>query len=194
MCHQRGCHHRRRRVAGRRRSAKRTMASPQSAVSYVLSPDTRLTPAGKLTMVAWIKSGGAVAHVAAQIGISRTVAWRRCFRDEGSAGLCDRLSIARSHPRRTCPCVETWVRIMCEPWVFKRQHPIHHGSHLRFYCRAPVRVASDPRITQRCARTASSRPREPERVPCAAAGSTEPRTSSAARAHRRSAGRGRRAA
>ncbi|MBP0645088.1 helix-turn-helix domain-containing protein, partial [Mycobacterium tuberculosis] len=76
--------------------------------------NARLTPAGRLIMVQRIGSGRAVAHVAAEMGISRTTAWRwwRRFREHGPAGLVDRSSVARSHPRRTAACVETRVRIM----------------------------------------------------------------------------------
>ncbi|KIC56003.1 helix-turn-helix domain-containing protein, partial [Microbacterium hominis] len=76
--------------------------------------NARLTPAGRLIMVQRIGSGRAVAHVAAEMGISRTTAWRwwRRFREHGSAGLVDRSSIAHSHPHRTAACVETRVRIM----------------------------------------------------------------------------------
>ena len=65
-------------------------------------------------MIQRIQSGRAVAHVAAEMGVSRTTAWRwwRRFRDHGLAGLGDRSSIARSHPARTSACVETRVRIM----------------------------------------------------------------------------------
>jgi len=76
--------------------------------------NARLTPAGRLIMVQRIQSGRAVAHVAAEMGISRTTAWRwwRRFREHGRAGLIDRSSVARSHPNRTGPCQETRVRIL----------------------------------------------------------------------------------
>ncbi len=76
--------------------------------------NARLTPAGRLIMIQRIQSGRAVAHVAAEMGISRTTAWRwwRRFREHGPAGLQDRSSVARSHPHRTGVCVETRVRIM----------------------------------------------------------------------------------
>lgn len=76
--------------------------------------NARLTPAGRLIMVQRIEAGRAVAHVAAEMGISRTTAWRwwRRFREQGVVGLIDQSSIARSHPRRTGSCVETRVRIM----------------------------------------------------------------------------------
>ncbi|WP_256728906.1 helix-turn-helix domain-containing protein [Microbacterium oleivorans] len=65
-------------------------------------------------MVQRISSGRAVAHVASEMGISRTTAWRwwRRFREQGQAGLIDRSSVAHSHPARTGPCVETRVRIL----------------------------------------------------------------------------------
>ncbi len=76
--------------------------------------NARLTPAGRLIMVQRISSGRAVAHVAAEMGISRTTAWRwwRRFREHGPVGLLYRSSVAHSHPRRTAVCVETRVRIM----------------------------------------------------------------------------------
>ena len=75
--------------------------------------NARLTPAGRLTMVQRIAAGRPVAHVAAEMGVSRQTAsrWWRRFRAEGPAGLLDRSSVARSHPRRTAACVETRVRI-----------------------------------------------------------------------------------
>lgn len=78
--------------------------------------NARLTPAGRLIMVQRIGSGRAVAHVAAEMGISRTTAWRwwRRFGEQGIAGLVDRSSVAHAHPRRTDPCQETRVRIMRE--------------------------------------------------------------------------------
>ena len=76
--------------------------------------NARLTPAGRLIMVQRIQSGRAVAHVAAEMGVSRTTAWRwwRRFREHGPTGLVDRSSVARSHPARTGACVEARVRIM----------------------------------------------------------------------------------
>lgn len=76
--------------------------------------NARLTPAGRLIMVQRIQSGRAVSHVAAEMGISRTAAWRwwRRFQESGVAGLVDRSSVARSHPSRTGPCGETRVRIL----------------------------------------------------------------------------------
>ncbi len=76
--------------------------------------NARLTPAGRLIMVRRIAAGRPVAHVAAEMGVSRTTAWRwwRRFQVEGRQGLVDRSSVARAHPRRTPACVETRVRIV----------------------------------------------------------------------------------
>ncbi len=76
--------------------------------------NARLTPAGRMTLVERVRSGRPVAHVAAEMGISRTTAWRwwRRFQAEGPAGLLDRSSVARSHPHRTAACVQTRIRIM----------------------------------------------------------------------------------
>ncbi|WP_432945764.1 IS481 family transposase [Kribbella sp. CA-253562] len=75
--------------------------------------NARLTPAGRLIMVRRIAAGRAVAHVAAEMGVSRTCAWRwwRRYQDQGQAGLVDRSSRPRSCPHRTPPCTETRVRI-----------------------------------------------------------------------------------
>lgn len=89
----------------------------------------RLTPAGRFVMVQRIAAGRPVAHVAAEMGVSRTTAWRwwRRFQDEGRAGLVDRSSVPRTHPRRTSPCVETRVRIAR---MLARRGPVWIGHHL----------------------------------------------------------------
>lgn len=91
--------------------------------------NARLTPAGRLIMVHRIQSGRAVAHVAAEMGISRTTAWRwwRRFREHGRAGLVDRSSVAHSHPNRTGACAETRVRIMRH---LTRRGPVFIASKL----------------------------------------------------------------
>ncbi len=63
------------------------------------------------------------------MGVSRTTAWRwwRRFQDEGRAGLVDRSSVARTHPRRTSPCVETRVRIAR---MLARRGPVWIGHNL----------------------------------------------------------------
>lgn len=65
--------------------------------------NARLTPVGRLTMVLRIEAGRPVAHVAAEMGISRPTAykWWSRWQDEGPAGLVDRSSRPRSCPHQT---------------------------------------------------------------------------------------------
>jgi transposase InsO family protein len=88
-----------------------------------------LTPAGRFVLVSRIAAGRPVAHVAAEMGISRTTAWRwwRRFQAEGRPGLVDRPSVARTHPARTSPCTETRVRIAR---MLSRRGPVWIGHHL----------------------------------------------------------------
>src|SRR6478609_7525709 len=62
-------------------------------------------------MVMRIESGRPVAHVAAEMGISRPTAykWWRRWRDDGEAGLVDRSSRPRSCPHQTPPQVEAQI-------------------------------------------------------------------------------------
>ncbi|WP_165609388.1 leucine zipper domain-containing protein, partial [Mycobacterium alsense] len=75
--------------------------------------NARLTVHGRALLVERIIDGGRpVAHVAAELGVSRQCAhrWVRRFRDEGIVGLVDR----SSRPRR-CPCrtpAETETRVI----------------------------------------------------------------------------------
>jgi len=73
--------------------------------------NARLTPLGRLTMVLRIESGRPVAHVAAEMGISRPTAykWWRRWQTEGPTGLVDRSSRARRCPHRTAPDVEAAI-------------------------------------------------------------------------------------
>jgi transposase InsO family protein len=74
----------------------------------VAHANARLTPAGRLTLVQRIQAGRPAAHVAAEMGISRTTAyrWAARYRAEGQAGLADRPSTARTQPHKTPPEVE----------------------------------------------------------------------------------------
>jgi transposase InsO family protein len=73
--------------------------------------NARLTVAGRLTLVRRIEQGRPVAHVADEMGISRTTAhrWWSRWQAEGEAGLHDRPSTARSRPHRTCARLEARV-------------------------------------------------------------------------------------
>lgn len=70
-----------------------------------------LTVRGRLTLVARIESGRAVAHVAAEMGISRPTAykWWRRWQAEGLDGLRDRSSRPRHCPHQTRPEVEAEI-------------------------------------------------------------------------------------
>ncbi|MBT8462513.1 MAG: IS481 family transposase [Gemmatimonadetes bacterium] len=73
--------------------------------------NARLTPQGRLTLVTRIESGRAVAHVAAEMGISRPTAhkWWNRWRDEGIDGLADRSSRPHSCPHQTSAEAESQV-------------------------------------------------------------------------------------
>jgi transposase-like protein len=65
--------------------------------------NARLTPVGRLTMVMRIEAGRPVAHVAAEMGISRPTAykWWNRWDELGAVGLVDRSSRPRSCPHQT---------------------------------------------------------------------------------------------
>ena len=73
--------------------------------------NARLTPEGRRILVERIAGGRAAAHVAAEMGVSRTTAyrWWRRYQVEGAAGLLDRSSRPRSCPHRTPPRVEAEI-------------------------------------------------------------------------------------
>jgi transposase-like protein len=74
--------------------------------------NARLTVHGRLLLVERIIDGHRpVAHVAAELGVSRQCAhrWVRRFREEGVSGLANRSSRPHRCPRRTAPAVETAV-------------------------------------------------------------------------------------
>lgn len=91
--------------------------------------NARLTPRGRLVLVTRIATGRPVAHVAAEMGVSRATAhkWWRRYRAEGVAGLEDRSSRPCSCPHRTSPAVER--RIV----ALRRRHklgPARLGSRI----------------------------------------------------------------
>jgi transposase InsO family protein len=95
-------------------------------VSHANAP---MNPPGRLMMVRRIAAGRPVAHVAAEMGVSRTTAWKwwRRYLAEGASGLVDRSSVAHRHPHRTPACIETRVRIAR---MLSRRGPIWIGHHL----------------------------------------------------------------
>lgn len=101
--------------------------------------NARLAPAGRLILVQRIQAGRPVAHVAAEMGVSRTTAWRwwHRFCAAGVTGLQDRSSVARSHPQRTGACVETRVRIMR---ALTRRGPVFIAGKLGMHASTVGRV------------------------------------------------------
>ena len=73
--------------------------------------NARLTPEGRRILVERIASGRPPAHVAAEMGVSRTTAyrWWRRYQAEGVAGLVDRSSRPGRCPHRTPAHVEARI-------------------------------------------------------------------------------------
>lgn len=73
--------------------------------------NARLTPIGRLTLVLRIEAGRPVAHVAAEMGISRPTAykWWHRWQGEGVEGLVDRSSRPDRCPHRTAPEIEAQI-------------------------------------------------------------------------------------
>jgi transposase InsO family protein len=73
--------------------------------------NARLTVHGRRILVQRVLEGRPVAHVAAEMGISRPTAhkWVRRWKAEGDAGLHDRSSRPHTTPHRTPPAVEAQV-------------------------------------------------------------------------------------
>ncbi|MEU2241693.1 IS481 family transposase, partial [Streptomyces sp. NPDC018338] len=73
--------------------------------------NARLTVFGRRLLVERVCSGRPVAHVAAEMGVSRATAhkWMRRWRAEGDAGLADRPSRPATTPHRTAAAVEERV-------------------------------------------------------------------------------------
>ncbi|MFK0136304.1 IS481 family transposase [Streptomyces murinus] len=73
--------------------------------------NARLTVHGRRLLVERVRSGRPVAHVAAEMGISRPTAhkWIRRWHSEGESGLVDRSSRPRTTPHRTADATESRV-------------------------------------------------------------------------------------
>ena len=76
--------------------------------------NARLTPAGRLTMCQRIAAGRPIAHVAAEMGVSRPTAskWWRRFLKHGQVGLFDRTSRPKRSPRLTPRRVEQQIEAL----------------------------------------------------------------------------------
>jgi transposase InsO family protein len=91
--------------------------------------NARLTPLGRLTLVSRIETGRPVAHVAAEMGVSRPTAykWWRRWQAEGPAGLADRSSRPRTCPHRSPVSLEEAV---CELRRTRKLGPARIGARL----------------------------------------------------------------
>jgi transposase InsO family protein len=87
------------------------LTAPDHPEVPVVHANARLTPAGRLLLCQRIGAGRPVAHVAAEMGVSRTCAyrWWTRYRQAGAAGLADRPSTAHAHPRRVPAAVEAEI-------------------------------------------------------------------------------------
>jgi transposase-like protein len=74
----------------------------------VAHANARLTPAGRSILCQGVAAGRPPAHVAAEMGISRTTAyrWWARYQQHGQAGLVDRPSTAHRHPHQVPATVE----------------------------------------------------------------------------------------
>jgi transposase-like protein len=71
----------------------------------------RLSPFSRLLLCQRVQAGRPVAHVAAELGVSRQTAyrWWRRYRVEGPAGMLDRSCRPRTSPSRVPAAVEARV-------------------------------------------------------------------------------------
>lgn len=105
--------------------------------------NARLTPMGRLTLVIRIASGRPVAHVAAEMGVSRPTAykWWHRFEQLGRAGLGDRPSRPQRTPNRTPPEIEARIRqLRCERKLGPARIAGQLGMHASTVHRVLVRL------------------------------------------------------
>ncbi len=97
------------------------------------------TPTGRLILCQRIEKGRPVAHVAAEMGVSRQTAskWWNRYLIEGEAGLCDRRSAPVSTPGRLSPRLE---RRIIGLRVNRRWGPARIAGHLRLVVSTVWRV------------------------------------------------------
>ncbi|SCD48424.1 leucine-zipper of insertion element IS481 [Streptomyces sp. DpondAA-D4] len=91
--------------------------------------NARLPVHGRRLLIQRIRSGRPVAHVAAEMGISRATAhkWVRRWKAEGDPGLFDRLSRPRTTPHRTAPETEA---VVCDLRQTRKLGPARIGPIL----------------------------------------------------------------
>ena len=83
-------------------------------------PRPRLSVFSRQLLVMRVQAGWPAAHVAEQLGISRTTAykWIRRYRTEGDAGLLDRSSRPRCSPRRLGEAAEAEILAARATWRY----------------------------------------------------------------------------
>lgn len=76
--------------------------------------NARLTPFRRRELVMRLEGGEPALRVAHQLGISMRTArkWRARFRAHGPAGLADRSSRPRRHPRQTRPAIALGIKVL----------------------------------------------------------------------------------
>ncbi|MER5736503.1 MULTISPECIES: IS481 family transposase [unclassified Streptomyces] len=109
--------------------------------------NARLTVFGRRLLVERVCSGRPVAHVAAEMGISRATAHKgiRRWRAEGDAGPHDRSSRPRTTPRRTAAAVEGRV---CELRQTRKPGPARIGPILGLPASTVHRILTRHRLSR----------------------------------------------
>ncbi len=103
-----------------------------------------LTVRGRMMLVDRIASGRPIAHVAAEMGLSRKTAtkWWQRFQDEGPTGLEDRPSRPRRCPHRTPAGVELKILRLRRR---RKLGPGPPGSPASWMCQHPPSTRSSRR-------------------------------------------------
>lgn len=110
--------------------------------------NARLTVFGRRLLVDRVRSGRPVAHVAAEMGVSRITAhkWVRRWRTEGEAGLHDRFSRPRTTPHRR-------PRLAGHGWLHQAREHLRIPADLRGIAldgtRHAHRASHSPRVRVR---------------------------------------------
>ncbi|MGE7389889.1 IS481 family transposase [Streptomyces sp. NPDC004126] len=109
--------------------------------------NARLTVFGRRLLVERVCSGRPVAHVAAEMGISRATAhkWIRRWRTEGEAGLHDRSSRPLTTPHRTASAMEDRV---CELRRTRKLGPARIGPILGLHTSTVHRILTRRRLNR----------------------------------------------
>ncbi|MFC8076178.1 IS481 family transposase [Streptomyces sp. NPDC057307] len=109
--------------------------------------NARLTVFGRRLLVERVRSGRPVAHVAAEMGVSRATAykWMSRWRAEGPAGLYDRSSRPHTTPHRTPADIEARV---CDLRQARKLGPARIGPVLRLPASTVHRILTRHRLNR----------------------------------------------